>query len=58
MRDDMGTRGNMRIDPDAGQTRVHHPDRETGAPVVSTLDEFAKHAAAYLLRLRRTLLWF
>ena len=52
-RSDTAWHGTLRIDPDSDQTRVHHRDCVTGAPVVSTLDEFAEHVAAYLLRIRR-----
>ena len=50
---DTGWYGTLRIDRNSDQTRVHHRDCVTGAPVVSILDEFAEHVAAYLLRMRR-----
>ena len=49
---DTGWYGTLRIVPDFDQTRVHHRDSVTGAPAVSTLDGFAEHVAAYLLRMR------
>ena len=50
---DTSWHGTLRIDPDSDQTRVHYRDCSTDAPVVSSLDEFAVHVAAYLLRMRR-----
>ena len=38
--------GDLQFDPVSDHTRVHHPECETGP-------QFAKQAAAYLLRLRR-----
>ena len=45
--------GDLRFDPVCEHRRVHHADCETGAPVISTLDDFAEKVAAYLARLQR-----
>ena len=45
--------GALRLDMGTNSVMVHHRDRESGAPLVSTLDTFAEQAAATLLRIRR-----